>query len=177
MKKHWFKHGLVVCGAMLAVTGCGSSAPTSTPTENPPAQEGTGTQPPAEPVTVRFSEVIRSIFYAPQYVAMEKGFFEEEGLKVDMVTWRPGSAPQMVMSHVMNKHQVKDAEVITNTAAPAMVGAFESGNQEYIQLYEPVASMLEEQGKAYVVASLGEAVGTFPETSYAATNEVHFQSS
>lgn len=77
----------------------------------------------------------------------------------------------MVMSHVMNKLQVKDAEVITNIAAPAMVGAFESGNQEYIQLYEPVASMLEEQGKAYVVASLGEAVGTFPETSYAATNE------
>ncbi|MEX1031306.1 MAG: ABC transporter substrate-binding protein [Paenibacillaceae bacterium] len=35
---------------------------------------------------VRFSEVIRSIFYAPHYVAMEKGFFAEEGIEVDMVT-------------------------------------------------------------------------------------------
>ncbi|MFQ9797959.1 MAG: ABC transporter substrate-binding protein [Clostridia bacterium] len=32
------------------------------------------------------NEVVHSIFYAPQYVAMEKGFFEEEGidLKVDV---------------------------------------------------------------------------------------------
>lgn len=36
------------------------------------------------PVTL--NEVVHSIFYAPQYVAMEKGFFEEEGidLKVDV---------------------------------------------------------------------------------------------
>ena len=36
--------------------------------------------------TVKFSEVIRSIFYAPHYVAMSKGFFEEQGLNVDMNT-------------------------------------------------------------------------------------------
>ncbi|WP_367755951.1 ABC transporter substrate-binding protein [Ammoniphilus sp. 3BR4] len=86
MKKHWIRNCLVVCLTLLAVTGCGSSTPSSTPAEAPPAQEGTSAPPPSEPVTVRFSEVIRSIFYAPQYVAMEKGFFEEEGLKVDMVT-------------------------------------------------------------------------------------------
>lgn len=34
--------------------------------------------------TVRLNEVVHSIFYAPQYVAMEKGFFEEEGLKIEM---------------------------------------------------------------------------------------------
>ena len=33
-----------------------------------------------------FSEVIRSIFYAPHYIAMEKGFFREEGIEVDMMT-------------------------------------------------------------------------------------------
>lgn len=36
--------------------------------------------------TVRLSEVVRSIFYAPQYVAITKGFFEEEGLKIELST-------------------------------------------------------------------------------------------
>lgn len=31
---------------------------------------------------VRLNEVVHSIFYAPQYVAMEKGFFAEEGLDI-----------------------------------------------------------------------------------------------
>ena len=33
---------------------------------------------------VRLNEVVHSIFYAPQYVALEKGFFEEEGLKITL---------------------------------------------------------------------------------------------
>ena len=37
---------------------------------------------PSEKVTVRFTEVIHSIFYAPQYVAQAKGFFADEGLEV-----------------------------------------------------------------------------------------------
>jgi NitT/TauT family transport system substrate-binding protein len=35
---------------------------------------------------VRLTEVIRSIFYAPQYVAIEKGYFKEEGLDVKLDT-------------------------------------------------------------------------------------------
>lgn len=35
---------------------------------------------------VNVGEVTRSIFYAPQYVAIEKGFFEEEGLKIELAT-------------------------------------------------------------------------------------------
>ena len=40
----------------------------------------------AKLTTLTLNEVVHSIFYAPQYVAMEKGFFEEEGidLKVDV---------------------------------------------------------------------------------------------
>ena len=30
---------------------------------------------------VRLNEVAHSIFYAPQYVAIEKGYFEKEGIK------------------------------------------------------------------------------------------------
>ena len=36
--------------------------------------------------TVRLNEVVHSIFYAPQYVAIEKGFFEEEGLDIELTT-------------------------------------------------------------------------------------------
>lgn len=34
--------------------------------------------------TVRLNEVVHSVFYAPQYVAQELGFFEEEGLALEM---------------------------------------------------------------------------------------------
>jgi NitT/TauT family transport system substrate-binding protein len=36
--------------------------------------------------TVRLSEVVRSIFYAPQYVALSQGFFEDEGLHIELST-------------------------------------------------------------------------------------------
>lgn len=39
--------------------------------------------------TIRVAEVTHSIFYAPQYVAIEKGFFEEEGLNIEL-TLTPG---------------------------------------------------------------------------------------
>ncbi|MDO4573348.1 MAG: ABC transporter substrate-binding protein, partial [Clostridia bacterium] len=35
---------------------------------------------------VELSEVTRSVFYAPQYVAASLGFFEEEGLDVNITT-------------------------------------------------------------------------------------------
>ena len=35
---------------------------------------------------VRLNEVVRSVFYAPMYVAISEGFFEEEGLEIDLST-------------------------------------------------------------------------------------------
>ena len=35
---------------------------------------------------MRFTEVAHSIFYAPQYVAIEEGYFAEEGLDLTLVT-------------------------------------------------------------------------------------------
>ncbi|MFB9275342.1 ABC transporter substrate-binding protein [Cohnella cellulosilytica] len=194
--------------------------------------------------TVKFSEVIRSIFYAPHYVAMSRGFFEDEGLNVDMNTaqgsdkgaaaliagtadislvgpettiyifnqkgektlkafhqltdkdgsfllsreqlddfewsdlsgktvlgWRPGSAPQMVLNSMLIKEGTEGVNVITNIASPALAGAFASGQGDFIQLFEPVASTLVQEGRAHYVASLGEAFGEFPETSYVATSD------
>ena len=36
--------------------------------------------------TITLSEVTRSVFYAPQYVALALGFFEDEGLQVELIT-------------------------------------------------------------------------------------------
>lgn len=41
-------------------------------------------------VKVRLNEVTRSVFYAPMYVAMSQGFFEENGIEMDLQT---GQAP------------------------------------------------------------------------------------
>lgn len=88
----------LLAAALIWVAGCGAAQPTtgSAPAAEAPAAETTAetaapeAEPAAEetkePVTVKFSEVIRSIFYAPHYVAMSKGFFEEEGIVVDMNT-------------------------------------------------------------------------------------------
>lgn len=36
-------------------------------------------------VTLRVNEVTHSIFYAPMYVAIEKGFFKDEGIEIELV--------------------------------------------------------------------------------------------
>lgn len=36
--------------------------------------------------TVRLSEVVRSVFYSPQYAAIELGFFRDEGIEIDLST-------------------------------------------------------------------------------------------
>lgn len=34
---------------------------------------------------VKVSEVAHTIFYAPMYVAIEKGFYEEEGIDIELI--------------------------------------------------------------------------------------------
>lgn len=48
---------------------------------------------------VTLNEVAHSIFYAPQYVAIEEGYFEEEGLKIDLVN---GFGADKVMTAVIS---------------------------------------------------------------------------
>ena len=54
---------------LLLLSGCGTKAPSDTSTEK-----------------VTLNEVAHSIFYAPMYVAIEKGYFAEEGIALDLVT-------------------------------------------------------------------------------------------
>ena len=48
---------------------------------------------------VTLNEVAHSIFYAPQYVAIEEGYFAEEGLKIDLVN---GFGADKVMTAVIS---------------------------------------------------------------------------
>lgn len=52
-----------------------------------------------ELIEVTLNEVAHSIFYAPQYVAIEEGYFEEEGLKIDLVN---GFGADKVMTAVIS---------------------------------------------------------------------------
>ena len=38
-----------------------------------------------EPVKVTLNEVAHSIFYAPMYVAIEEGYFADEGINLELV--------------------------------------------------------------------------------------------
>ena len=52
-----------------------------------------------EPVPVTLNEVAHSIFYAPQYVAIENGYFAEEGIDLTLVT---GFGADKVMTAVIS---------------------------------------------------------------------------
>lgn len=72
MKKKLFALFLSSLCAMSLLTGCGDSK-----TSDSALTETT-------PVTL--NEVAHSIFYAPMYVAIEEGYFEEEGIDLTLVT-------------------------------------------------------------------------------------------
>lgn len=196
-------------------------------------------------INLRLMEVTHSVFYAPQYVAISEGFFEEEGLKIELtdgkgadkvmaallsgetdigfmgpeasiyvynqgkedfvvnfaqLTQRDGSfivsrvnepnftledlrgkeilggrkggMPNMVLEYVLKQKGLipgVDLNVRTDIQFGVMAGAFAGGEGDYTTLFEPNATMLELEGKGFVVASVGEESGYIPYTAYAAT--------
>ncbi|WP_067725641.1 ABC transporter substrate-binding protein [Oceanobacillus damuensis] len=196
----------------------------------------------AETTKISLAEVTRSLFYAPQYVALEKGFFEDEGLEVDLqTTWggdttmtallsdgadialvgsetsiyvysqdsrdyainfaqltqtdgtflvakepkpdftwdnlkdssflgqRVGGMPQMVGEYVLKQHGINphmDLDLVQNIDFANIPGAFASGDYEYVQLFEPTASVFEKEGQGHIVASFGEESGKVPYTVF-----------
>lgn len=220
----WLKKGLlfsVIALLLLSLTACNKT----------------------ELEKVKVGEVTRSIFYAPQYVALEKGYFRDEGLsvelqtiaggdktmtallsdgidialvgsetsiyvtlqgandpiqnfaqltqtdgtflvarnKIDNFSWdqlkgstflgqRKGGMPQMAGEFVLKKHGIAstDLKLIQNIDFANISTAFASGTGDYVQLFEPQASIFEKEGKGYIVASFGTESGQLPYTSFMA---------
>ena len=82
---------------------------------------------------------------------------------------RRGGVPYMTLEHVLRENGIDPATDTTldNSVQYAMMtAAFTGGTGDYVTAFEPTASMLEQQGQGYIVASVGEASGDIPYTAY-----------
>ncbi len=77
--------------------------------------------------TVRLCEVTHSIFYAPQYVAIAKGFFNEQNIEIELSN---GGGADKVMSAVLSN------SVDIGLAGPeASVYVYNSGKEDYTEVF------------------------------------------
>lgn len=110
MKKTVLAVLLCVCLAATSLAGCGSEAQTVE--------------------KVRLCEVTHSIFYAPQYVAIAKGFFADEGIDVELSN---GGGADKVMSAVLSEN------VDIGFAGPeASIYVYNEGKEDYTQVFAQV---------------------------------------
>ena len=199
---------------------------------------------------IKVAEVTHSVFYAPQYIAINEGIFAKYNLEVDLtltpgadkvmasllsedvhiglmgpeasvyvynqgkkdfainflqltqkdgsflvgkekeenfdfsllknkeiIAGRRGGMPFMTLEYVLNTLGVKtkrddptaDVNLRTDIQFAAMAGAFINGKSDYVALFEPTATILENNKQGYVVASIGEHAGNIAYTCYSAT--------
>ena len=190
---------------------------------------------------VKVAEVAHTIFYAPQYVALEKGYFKEEGLDIELILTpgadkvtsavlskdvdigfcgseasiyvynsgnkdyivsfagltkrdgaflvsrekidnftledlkgkyviggRKGGMPEMTFEYTLKENNISTDELTIDTSVDfaSMGGTFISGVGDFVTLFEPNATKVENQGYGYVVAYVGEYGGSVPYTAY-----------
>jgi NitT/TauT family transport system substrate-binding protein len=87
--------------------------------------------------------------------------------------WRPGSNPEVYLQAALRKNGIdpkKDVRIVNNIGIPARVGAWLAGQGDYAVFPEPEASMLQQEGKAYFFASVGNEVGPVDYTVFTTTD-------
>lgn len=190
---------------------------------------------------VRLAEVTHSSFYTPLYVAIEKGYFEEEGINLELIltpgadkvssavlsndveigfagtesaiyvykqneedylqvfaglTKRDGQfivsrenidnfkledlynyeilvgrstgMPALNFLNALKKNNVDIDKININYSVEfsALSGTFIGGTGDFVNLFEPNATSLSNEGYGYVVASVGEMSGEVPYTAF-----------
>ncbi len=196
-------------------------------------------------IKIKVSEVTHSVFYAPQYAAINLGYFEDEGIEIELTNGagadkvmtavisgavdigfagpeaaiyvynegkddycqvfaqltqrdgafllgrepddnfdfsktigkvvlpgRKGGVPYMTLEYVFKQHGVipgKDVTFDDSVQFAMMTGAFTGGTGDFVTAFEPTASSLEQEGKGYILASVGKESGEIPYTAYFAT--------
>ena len=77
--------------------------------------------------TINVSEVTRSVFYSPQYVAIHEGFFEKNGIKIELTT---GQGADAVMTSVLAN------QVDIGFAGPeASIYVYNEGKDDHTQVF------------------------------------------
>lgn len=220
MKGKWLTGALVLAMAAVTLAGCGAKDETKEKVEQ-----------------VTLNEVAHSIFYAPQYVAIEEGYFADEGIDLTLMTgfgadkvltamisgeadigfmgaeatvyaylegtadpvvnfaqltqragnfvvgrekdnsftWeklknkevlggRKGGMPEMVFEYVLAQKGIdkKDVNINQSIDFGSTAAAFSGGQGDYTIEFEPSATLLEQKGDGYVVASVGTESGYVP---------------
>lgn len=77
--------------------------------------------------TIQLNEVTRSIFYAPQYVAISNRFFEEEGLRLEITT---GQGADKVMTAIL-----ANQSDIGLCGPEASIYVYNEGKEDYIEVF------------------------------------------
>jgi NitT/TauT family transport system substrate-binding protein len=188
---------------------------------------------------IKLAEVTHSVFYAPLYVAIENGYFEDEGIDLELIltpgadkvasavlsndvnvgfagpesaiyvytgnekdyiqtfaglTKRDGQfivsrnkdfkledligkeilvgryagMPSLNFINALKNSNIDISKVNINYSVEfaALSGSFISGVGDYVNLFEPNATNIENEGYGYVVASIGELSGEVPYTAF-----------
>lgn len=196
---------------------------------------------------IKLAEVARSVFYAPQYVAINKGYFKDEGLDIELINangadkvtaallsgdvqiglqgpeptiylyknnksnylinfaqltrtdgsfifgrkpienftlndlkgksilgGRKGGVPEMTLEYILKEagldvgqdDDTKDVNVRTDVAFAALAGSFLDGEGDFVSLFEPTATNLVKQNKAYLLAATADYAGEIAYTAY-----------
>ena len=76
---------------------------------------------------IQINEVTRSVFYAPQYVAIANGYFEEEGLELEITT---GQGADKVMTAILASQSD-----IGLCGPEAAIYVYNEGKEDYAQVF------------------------------------------
>lgn len=95
--------------------------------------------------TIKVNEVTRSVFYAPQYVAINNGYFKENGMDIELTT---GQGADAVMTAVL----ANQCEI--GFAGPeASIYVYNEGKEDYTQVF---AQMTKKDGSFLVARNQTE---------------------
>ena len=195
-----------------------------------------------ETTLIKMNEVTRSVFYAPQYVAINNGYFKDYGIEIELTTgqgadavmtsvlsgeseigfagpeasiyvynegkedytevfaqltkrdgsflvskekidnfdWsqlkgttvipgRKGGVPYMTLEYVIKQKGLNpktDLVLDDSIKFDLMATAFTSGDADFVTLFEPTASNVQNIGKGYIVGAVGKEAGEIPYTAY-----------
>lgn len=89
--------------------------------------------------TIQVNEVTRSVFYAPQYVAISNGYFAKEGLNIELTT---GQGADKVMTAVL-----AGQSDIGFAGPEASIYVYNEGKEDYTQVF---AQMTQKDGSFLV---------------------------